>query len=256
MGDRCFGVGGTGPAGAAGPAGPAGPAGSGDPKAPDWAWLDLPGVEGVDTDFDLGDWAQATAGALSPVVLAPVLAADSKSIVLTCPSGYGAFLRPQAMAIGSDVCFRVQLLMASATGLATALTAQFQVGAFESGAAATQYAGVGGRWPAQTVFGTSVQLSVRGNAAASIATDGVIGSEGTVNGALFSQPIIVRLRRVGATLEMYVAESFGRWKFVATPPEATLDAALAGLHVGIRWRGTTTQTAIISGYLYAPGGVV
>jgi hypothetical protein len=199
---------------------------------------------------------QATAGGLTPVTLTPTLAADSKSISLACPTGYGAFMRPQAIVDGDDVCFVVQALVASPTNLNTALALQVQVAAFESSAAATQWAGVGPRWPSVAIWSTSTEISCRGNGAASIASDSTVGTATNASGTLFSSVFAVRFRRAGATLEMYIAEAYSGWKFVATPPEATLDAALAGLHVGIRWRSDAGPAGRVIIHRYYSGPAV
>jgi hypothetical protein len=250
------GAGPAGPAGAAGPAGPAGPAGGNEYPNPDWAWVDLPTTEGGAVDFDLADWSQATPGALSPVTLTPTLAADSKSILLDCPAGYGAFLRPQAMADGEDVCFVAQVLVASPTSLSTNLNLQAQVAAFESAAAATLWGGVGARWPSSPVWFANVEIGARIGLGASIQTDNSFGATTSASGALLSNPFAVRFRRSGATLQMFIAEYKSGWKFAGTPTEAQLDAALAGLHVGIRWRSDAGPAGRVIIHRYYAGAAV
>lgn len=249
-------AGAAGAAGAQGPQGPAGPAGGNEYPNPDWAWVDLPTTEGGAVNFNLANWSQATPGALTPVTLTPTLAADSKSISLACPTGYGAFLRPQAMANGEDVCFVAQVLVASPTSLSTTLGLQAQVAAFESGAAATLWAGAGPRWPNVAIWGSGVEIGVRAALGSDIASDNSVGSPINATGAILSNVFAVRFRRVGATLEMFIAEYKSGWKFAGTPAEAKLDAALASLHVGIRWRSDAGPAGRIIIHRYYAGAAV
>jgi len=246
----------AGAAGAAGPAGPAGPAGGNEYPSPDWAWADLPATEGGGANFNLANWSQATPGVLTPVTLTPTLAGNSKSISLACPTGYGAFLRPQTMADGEDVCFVAQVLVASPTSLNTNINLQAQVAAFESAAAATLWGGAGPRWANTPVWSASLEIGVRIGLGASIATDNSFGTPASATGALLSSPFATRFRRSGATLQMFFAEYKSGWKFAGTPAEAQLDAALASLHVGVRWRSDAGPAGRIIIHRYYAGPAV
>lgn len=228
-----------------------------DFSPPDWAWLDDAATEGTQVPFDLADWSQVTVGALSPVTLTPTLGPDGRYIILACPTGYGAFVRSQAMADGSDVCMLVQPLFASATSLATGLSLEAQAIMIESVAAASRYVGAGPRWAAQGILSNTSGVNARGNsnAGTGVSASTLIGSDPTISGLITSQPMAIRMRRAGNVINFYVAEWKSGWKLIATSNSANFDPALPGLFAGIRTSVPEAERFIIWAYGYFAGGV-
>lgn len=224
---------------------------------PDWAWLDDAATEGTQVPFDLADWSQVTPGALSPVTLTPTLGPAGRYIILACPTGYGAFVRSQAMADGADVCMLIQPLFASATSLATGLNLEAQAVMIESVAAASRYVGAGPRWAAQGILSNTSGVNARGGSSAvsGVSASAPIGLEPTISGLITSQPMAIRMRRAGNVINFYVAEWKSGWKLIATSNSANFDPALPGLFAGIRTSVPEAERFIIWAYGYFAAGV-
>lgn len=225
----------------------------------DWAWLSDPATEGTVLPLDTADWVQSLAGgSLTPQTLAPTLAADSRSIELACPIGYGAYLRPQVLADGSDVCILVAPLVRSGTGLNTGIVAEVQAIAIEAQGANNRWVGCGPRWSAVPALSTTAGISMRGQATAATGLSGnsVIGSDVSTVGLVASRPVAVRLHRSGNTILSYFSELGAPWRLVATSNAANFDPAAAGMHVGVRVSCSEAQRVVIWAYAYfAPGAL-
>ena len=243
--------GGRGPAGAAGATGPAGPAGAGSITAPQAAWVNEAGVEGVDVAFDAADWQDAaTAVPAAGCVAASVSVVGDALAVVAGSNGSSAINRPLELADGSDLCARVAL--AFGQNAFAGMTVQFQLAAFVAAGAATNWHGVGNRFGNQSILSGNFgkYYSIAGNINGAIASAALNST-----GIFLTGTTDLRIRRTGATLLTY-ASIGGAWHLLAAA-DATGYTAGAGNMAGFRMLtgATDALTAKIVAWGYFPAGL-
>jgi hypothetical protein len=230
--------GGRGPAGAAGATGPAGPAGAGSITAPQAAWVNEAGVEGVDVAFDAGDWQDAaTAVPAAGCVVATVDTLGDALLLTAGSTGSSAINRSVVLASGDDLCARVVVNFGQS--ILSGLTAQFQVATFNAAGAATNWSGAG-----MSASNSSLFTCPHGSFHTTSTNINSTSSGSTTNaGGFVAGMVDFRIRRSGADLLKYMSIG-GAWQLLGAAASSGFTAD-AGNMAGFRMQTGAGQSMTV-----------